>query len=42
MVLVMMLLFLVTGARAEKIDRWVTTGLVAAISLVLLITYVRF
>jgi hypothetical protein len=42
MVMVMMLLFLITGARVQRVDRWVITGLVAAISVVVLITYIRF
>jgi hypothetical protein len=42
MVMVMMLIFLFTGARVERIDRSVITGLVAAITLVILVTYLRF
>jgi hypothetical protein len=42
MVMVMMLLFLITGARVERLDRWVITGLVAAISVIVVISYIRF
>jgi hypothetical protein len=42
MVLTMLLLFLVVGSRVERIDRWVITGLLAAISVIVFITYVRF
>jgi len=42
MVMVMILIFLVVGTRVEHVDRWVITGLTAAIALVLIITYIRF
>jgi hypothetical protein len=42
MIMVMMLIFLVTAARVQRVDRWVITGLVLAISVVILITYIRF
>jgi hypothetical protein len=42
MVMVMMLIFLFTGARVQRIDRWVIAGMVAAITVVILVTYVRF
>ena len=42
MVMIMMLIFLIVGARVQCVDRWVITGLVAAIGVVVLITYVRF
>jgi hypothetical protein len=42
MVMVMMLIFLITGARVQHVDRWVITGLVAAIAVIVVITYVRF
>jgi len=42
MVLVLLLLFLVVGFRTDRIDRWVVTGLVAAISVVVVVTYLRF
>ncbi len=42
MVMVMLLLFLVTGARVERVDRWVVAGLAGATMLILVITYVRF
>ncbi len=42
MVMALMIIFLIAGMRVQRIDRWVITGLVAAISTVILITYVRF
>lgn len=42
MVMVMILIFLITGSHVERVDRWVITGLTAATVLVLIVTYLRF
>ena len=42
MVMTMLLLFLVTGAYVERVDRWVLAGLTAVTVVVQVITYLRF
>ena len=42
MVMGMIVIFLLIGAYAERINRWVIVGLTSAIALVLIITYMRF
>lgn len=42
MVMGMIVIFLLTGASVERIDSRVTVGLTCAITLVLIMTYMRF
>lgn len=42
MVLVILLSFLIIGARVNRVDRWVASGLAVVIAGVILFTYARF
>ena len=42
MVLAMLLVCLFTGARVERVDRWVLVGLAFVMTLIIAITYVKF
>ena len=42
MVMCMIVIFIITGVYSGRVDRWVIAGLTGAITLVVLVTYLRF